>query len=295
MLFRLFSKKINKPVDVDKQPGSDFIENAEPILFDHLKISMQGMTREQEVIEAGKTEDGAYVEYYISRDLYNEETESYEENKLFSRRIDGNQDLYGTLCKMLGSCDIISWDGFYGANPPGMLDGESGSFEALLSDGRKIQAGGSNNFPKNFHRLYKELMNMATISAVESGTVSGEYFSVEVPREWIGDVKVKHSPGMFAFFVTDSNGTDLLFMIFDYESYWYGDDKYTHVGVLREQGKEDGTEYKIVARRNTPLKNYYDTLSEEQKKVCDSFEICEQSIIDSFKGINGYQLYPEKE
>lgn len=295
MLFRLLFGKHGKTIEIDQGTGlPTTIENAEPILFDSFAMEMSGMSIEHHVITAGKTETGAYLEYSIQFERYNNETGDYDEFKNVVRHIDGDSDYYNTLCKLLGVYDVAKWDGFAGKNPPGVLDGESGSFDAVLSDGSKINAYGSNNFPSHFVDLFQLLKKMVVVSTVNETTISNKYFSVDVPKEWIGVVKVRYDESMLLFFLTDSKGNDLSFLIFDFNSYWYGDDKYQHLGILKKADGETSPELMIVKRNHSPLQNYYETLSGEQRTICDTFSQYEQSVIDSFRGINGYELYPEE-
>ncbi|MBQ7505025.1 MAG: hypothetical protein IJT79_06900 [Ruminococcus sp.] len=50
---------------------------------------------------------------------------------------------------LLNKCNVIKWDGFSGANPRGVRDGWMINFEAEIN-GKRIHAGGSNNFPKHY-------------------------------------------------------------------------------------------------------------------------------------------------
>ena len=124
-----------------------------PVEFESFCIRIVYM-RCQEVFAGQKTENGVYLEHYTSNSLYNEETMEFEKNKIMIKAIDGGQELYDELCKLFGECKIEKWDGFSGANPRGVRDGKMMSFEATLTNGKSINADGSNNFP----RTYKTLM-----------------------------------------------------------------------------------------------------------------------------------------
>lgn len=52
--------------------------------------------------------------------------------------------------ELLNDCCVISWDGFHGAHPRGVLDGIMFSFKATVNDGKTITAEGSQNFPKHY-------------------------------------------------------------------------------------------------------------------------------------------------
>lgn len=293
MIFRfLFGGRIKPSGEDDGEKGLS--SNAKPVLFESFKIEQQGTTAVSYVVEGGETETGAFLEYYTSLERYDPSSSEEYEIKSVIRRIEGDTEFYDSLCLTLGQYKVPDWDGFVGKNPPDVLDGTSGSFNAVLSDGSTINAHGSNNFPKNFWNLYHYLVDRITIETVTGTTVENSYFSVDVPDEWKGIVKVRYDEDSLIFFVTDTKGTDVLFLIFDYNTYWYGDDKFTHLGILKKETEDSTVEYKIVARNHASLASYYDTLSDDQKKVSDSYTNCEQSVIESLKGINGYVLYPEE-
>ncbi len=68
--------------------------------------------------------------------------------------------------------DMISWDGFSGKNPPGILDGTQFSLNLKYADGRKINAYGSNNFPKGFRKAETDLMDFLT-GVLDKATAKG--------------------------------------------------------------------------------------------------------------------------
>ena len=57
-----------------------------------------------------------------------------------------------SILKVFNDCRILSWDGFNGPHPKGVLDGIMFSFHATVNEGQKISAHGSQNFP----RYYKD-------------------------------------------------------------------------------------------------------------------------------------------
>ena len=61
--------------------------------------------------------------------------------------------------RVLETYDVASWAGFRGSNP-NALDGYSMSFQVEFTDGRKIEAFGENNFPKNYHDVFSELNDL---------------------------------------------------------------------------------------------------------------------------------------
>ena len=48
---------------------------------------------------------------------------------------------------------MLSWDGFRGEHPKGVLDGTMFRMEATVNGGRRIRADGSQNFPKGYREL----------------------------------------------------------------------------------------------------------------------------------------------
>ena len=50
---------------------------------------------------------------------------------------------------LLNDFGILSWDGFHGKHPKGVLDGIMFDFNAVI-DNKTIHADGSENFPKNY-------------------------------------------------------------------------------------------------------------------------------------------------
>ena len=60
-----------------------------------------------------------------------------------------------TLIGLLNDCDILSWNGFVGKHPRGVLDGTMFTFSADVGQDKKIFAHGSENFPGH----YREFVN----------------------------------------------------------------------------------------------------------------------------------------
>ena len=124
-----------------------------PIAFQSFRIEEHGTMAEEEVYVAEKTGDNVHVEYYICRKKWNNDTKDYDETKIRSQAKDGDQQLYDEVCKLLAECAVDEWSGFHGENPPGLYDGSSMQFEATLTDGTKIGASGTNNFPVKYWEL----------------------------------------------------------------------------------------------------------------------------------------------
>ena len=58
-----------------------------------------------------------------------------------------------TVLKLLNKCRLLSWDGFYGPHPRGVLDGTMFDLKAKVNGGREIHASGSQNFPRRYREL----------------------------------------------------------------------------------------------------------------------------------------------
>ena len=64
------------------------------------------------------------------------------------------------IIDVLNKCRVLSWDGFYGPHPKGVLDGIMFRFSAVVNGGRKISAHGSQNFPKHYRDFTDFLYNI---------------------------------------------------------------------------------------------------------------------------------------
>ncbi len=55
--------------------------------------------------------------------------------------------------KALNDCRLLSWDGFHGSHPKGVLDGTTFRLDATVNGGQTIHASGSQNFPRHYREL----------------------------------------------------------------------------------------------------------------------------------------------
>lgn len=55
--------------------------------------------------------------------------------------------------ELLNKCRLITWDGFDGKRPPGVLDGIDFSLKANVDGNKTICANGSQNFPRHYRDL----------------------------------------------------------------------------------------------------------------------------------------------
>ena len=65
-----------------------------------------------------------------------------------------------TILKLLNDCRVISWNGFYGSHPKGVLDGMMFKFDATVNGDNTIHASGSENFPNHFRDFTDGLYNI---------------------------------------------------------------------------------------------------------------------------------------
>ena len=58
-----------------------------------------------------------------------------------------------TVITLLNKINFLSWDGFYGPHPHGVLDGTMFTLDASVNGGKTVKANGSQNFPRHFREL----------------------------------------------------------------------------------------------------------------------------------------------
>ena len=64
------------------------------------------------------------------------------------------------MLKLLNDCKLLSWDGFNGPHPKGVLDGTMFTLNAVVNGNQKIHASGSENFPKHYRDFKDGLYNI---------------------------------------------------------------------------------------------------------------------------------------
>ena len=52
--------------------------------------------------------------------------------------------------KLLNRCRLLSWDGFHGKRPKGVMDGTNFIFRATVNGGKELYATGSQRFPPRY-------------------------------------------------------------------------------------------------------------------------------------------------
>ncbi|MBR5739312.1 MAG: hypothetical protein IKY02_04915 [Lachnospiraceae bacterium] len=118
-------------------------DKAELKSLEKLTLCESGMrgTVEYEILPEG--EEATVTEY---RDRYiNGEKERVPERQAHCHTEE--------VLKVLNDCRLLSWDGFHGPHPKGVLDGKMFRLEAFVNGGRRIFADGSQNFPKHYREL----------------------------------------------------------------------------------------------------------------------------------------------
>lgn len=119
--------------------------------FSEITLTVSGMRFAEEYVikcNGSKTDISHYAKLFING----------EDKRELKKSVTVATDLVITE---LNNCGVMRWDGFRGKNPPGVLDGYMFSFDALVNDGAKIYASGSNNYPRHYREfrdwLYKVL------------------------------------------------------------------------------------------------------------------------------------------
>lgn len=264
----------------------------DPMEFESFSLSESGTTAETHVYEGYKTADGVHLEYYISQSIWDNSISGYTETRITVRSVDGNEALYQTLCTLFGDCKIDKWANFKGSNPPNVLDGSSMSFQAVLADGTKITADGTNNFPKNFRAFSNELHKLINEVKLTNNIFSDGTYEITVPDSWIGIVSAEFSEFYTAFSVDKNDGNTLTFFIIDTNGSGYTSISYPEATDIGRLIRDDDVRF-ITARDHYSINDYADKVSEEALALWDTYEDDKLHIIESLHGVNGYELIPE--
>lgn len=250
--------------------------------FEYFTFKESGMSAVEDVIAGYKTEDG--VRLVMGCEFYGREEGDLE----ISREMLGGEDLLKEVQHLLGEADIVSWDGFAGANPPDILDGTSFTFECVLSDGRKISAHGSNNFPDSYSKLHRALFEMLYQSVIEDNRFSNKCYEVTLPDKWIGAVDVCYGIDYNAFYLNVEGNTEVYLMRIDFSDYEHlDDDDVIKLGKLIS--KDTGEEiYLSVYLYKSYMPDGVGT--KEQQAVFETFKDDLDNIIDSIHPLEGYEL-----
>ena len=123
---------------------------AEILSFEIVTLHMSGMryTGEIEIVmKDGKAEVSQYAIRF---------TRSEDRRVLEKRAVCDAQN----VLKLLNDCKLLSWDGFNGPHPKGVLDGTMFTLNATVNGDKKIHASGSENFPKHYRDFTNGLYNI---------------------------------------------------------------------------------------------------------------------------------------
>ncbi len=259
--------------------------------FKSFKLVQTDMTAQRRVYEGYKTENGVHLDYYISTEMWDDKSSENVECRDTIRKIDGDEKLFQKLCELFGNCRIEKWADFHGYDSQ-VLDGTDMSFEAVLADGTQVNAEGTNRFPKNFSTFTKELRKLITTERITSVKFTDGTYEVTLPVSWVGTVTASFSENYVAFYVDKTDGGELTFFIIDNDTYGYSSDSYKgriEVGRLISHGEVRF----ITARDNYSIASYAKSVSEEAVAIWNNYENDKLAIIESLRGVNGYEFYPE--
>lgn len=260
--------------------------------FESFNLTMTGTMAHSDVYAAQKTEGGVHLEHYIETSMWDDALARSVDIRHTIREIDGDEALYKELCAIFGNCRIDKWAGFRGENPPEVLDGSSMSFNAVLADGTKVDASGSNNFPKNYRIFVQEIQQLINEEKISKVKFRGEGYEVTLPESWIGVVTAEYSDGMVAFSVEQNDGKLLTFCIIDDNSFGYSSDSYEGCIDVGRLVSEDDVRF-ITVRDHYGIAAYADKVSEDALELWENYESDKLALVESFHGIDGYELYPE--
>ena len=121
------------------------LTNGEDVItsLDAFTLSTAGM-RVSDVYEIVIKDGEAEISYYI---INYEDGEKRRE--LYKRAVCTEEE----VINQLNLCKLLSWDGFAGAHPVGVLDGTMFALSASVNGGKAIKASGSENFPDHYSDL----------------------------------------------------------------------------------------------------------------------------------------------
>lgn len=253
-------------------------------------LSERGMSAQTHTYTGYRTADGIHLEYYIGTDSW--DGDGYAESRNVIRKIDGGEDVLCRLNDLFEACRIQKWAGFCGSNPSGTLDGSSMSFEAVLADGTKISASGTNNFPKNYHEFAKTLHRLMTSEKISDTEFTEGTYAVTLPESWVGRVTAGFSEGFVTFSVDRSDGSELTFFIIDNDSCGYSSPSYRGREEVGRLVFGDDVRF-ITARDHDSIASYANRVSGEVLALLESYNDDRAAIIKSIRGVNGYKFCAE--
>lgn len=258
--------------------------NTKPLDFQFVRLCQDNCSAILEVYEIEKTESGVK----LSRIYEN----MADDERTVVREIEGDKTLLEDIQKTLGEYGVESWDGFYGKNPPDVLDGSSMSFNCTMSDGRKLSASGSNNFPNNYGAVERYISNMLRYETVTDTKFVGKCYELTLPESWVSNVKVSFEEDFNAFSIP-LNGRDVLLMRVDFRTYELNDkSKFTDIGKIKFKDSDQEI-FLSILNYGSYMKPEEGT--EEQYKIYTSFKEGDfEKIVDSIQLTDGYDFVSEE-
>lgn len=288
-LLLLFYSACAKKHDANDEGNAYY--GGEPMDFKSFKLVQTDMTAQRRVYEGYKTESGVHLEYYISTEMWDDKTSGNVECRNVVRTIDADESVFQKLCAVFGSYKIAQWAGFRGYDSQ-VLDGTGMCFEAVLADGSEINANGNNSFPKNYKAFTQELDKLITSEKISKTAFTDGTYEITLPESWVGTVTASFSKDFVSFYVDKTDGKELTFFIIDNDPCGYSSDSYkgkTEIGrlILGEDVRF------ITARDNYSIASYAADVSEEAIAIWENYENDKLAIIESLRGVNGYEFFPE--
>lgn len=255
-----------------KMPKS--ISNA---LFGKFKLVVTNSSAVKDVFEGERLEDGASLLFY-------HEFMGREDDKSIVRELKGGRELLAKMDSLWNGGGVGNWNGFDGPNPPEILDGGGFVFTATLTDGSKISARGTNNYPKGYRIFEHGLYDLAERSILDSSTFVGDHFQITLPESWVGLVEVGYSGYGNSFIIPRKNGA-VYFMRIDISSECEKRKGYRCLGKIKDKDLYvNWYSYGYV---------YFQKYMEENHwKAYSDFVQQKDEMMKSFVGINGYELEP---
>lgn len=111
------------------------------------ETGMRGAQETEIVMKDGRAEVSRYgIRYH----------EGIDERVLDERAVCSEK----AMLDILNRCKVLSWNGFHGKHPKGVLDGIMFRFNATVNGGEKIYADGSQNFPKKYYEFRDALYSV---------------------------------------------------------------------------------------------------------------------------------------
>lgn len=129
-----------------------FFEKKQVETFQSVLVRESGMrvTEEYEIINKGDICEIALYQLVPVPGTYDDE-------RTLLRRAEYNTQEFVDL---MNECGFVSWNGFDGKHPKNVSDGIMFSLFAVINDGMKVNAKGSENFPKNYKKFMGEVKNI---------------------------------------------------------------------------------------------------------------------------------------